>query len=112
MVERIALCEPGWFQPKDVPALHAIFQREQNQLFWSGREALAIAISRLLPAASPGDLDDPETRDGLLRLRIINDTDVFTRGYVARELVASRLAGQLALPSRHLLFREGAVGKS
>ena len=87
MVERLGLAADQVFTRADVARLRAVPTREKHNLWWAGRAALQIGISRLLPQADAGDLDNPDTRDGSLRAAIRNELEVFTRGYVARELV-------------------------
>lgn len=95
LAERLGLWAHVLFRPADVPRLRAVLQRNQ-ELAWSGRAALIIGISRLLPpaaAAPAGKLDDPETRDGCLRRAIGQEGELFTRTYCARELVRIGLPG-------------------
>jgi hypothetical protein len=86
MVERLALSAERFFRPEHADRLRAVLDRERRTLWWSGRAALSIGISRLAPPADT-DLDDSRTRDGTLRAAIRDDPDVFTRAHVARELV-------------------------
>ena len=87
LVERLGMWADVLFGPVHVPRLRAALEREHDNLWWSGQAAMIIGISRLLPPACPGKLDDPDTRDGALRRAILSEPDLFARCYCARELV-------------------------
>lgn len=70
LVERLMLAAPDVFGPEHVDRLRAVLAREGDKLPESGGAALLIGISRLLPPAAPGNLDDPQTRDGTLRAAV------------------------------------------
>jgi hypothetical protein len=55
------------FRPEDANRLLAIRDRNLADKLPVGQASLTIAASRLMPPAGPGKLDDPGTRDGLLR---------------------------------------------
>lgn len=79
LMERIAL-NTRILRRTDVPRLRAVYADNKNV-------ALLIRISRLLPAAKPSDLDNPETRDGTLRAGIKTEKDNWPQGRLAAELV-------------------------
>ncbi len=87
MVERIALSAETLYQSDDAAALKALFERNREKLWWSGQAAFVRGISRLLPPARPGQLDDPDAREGWLRQAIRDEKEVSVRGYAAGELV-------------------------
>jgi hypothetical protein len=87
MVTQLAGSAEKLFGREQVPRLRAVRARESGNLGWNGRAALFIGISRLLPPAQIGSLDDVNTRDGVLRDGIRNHEDVFVNGATARELV-------------------------
>lgn len=76
-----------FFTRKDVERLRATLAREQRHLWWDGQGNLVVGISRLLPPAQPGKLDDPDTEDGALREGVRTLADVFAREVVVREIV-------------------------
>jgi len=86
MVSRLLLTEPSLFRPADVERLRAWQQRRQTR-----GSAYLIGLSRLLPPAVD-NLDDPDTRDGLLRRGIREEKAIFTRGNYAGELVRTAVA--------------------
>ena len=86
LVVQLAGRAEEFFERKHVHRLRAV-QKRESQLWWNGHAALYSGISRLLPPAQDGKLDDPETRDGVLREGVRRLSDVFARGSVARELV-------------------------
>ena len=91
VVVQVAGQAEQFFGRKDVTRLRAVQARE-HELKCNGPEAsLIIGISRLLPPAAPGDLDNPDTQDGALRKGVQTLTNVFARGDVARELVVTGL---------------------
>jgi len=87
LAERLGMWSDVLFAPADVPRLRVALEREHDNLWWSGQAAMIIGISRLLPAARADNLDDPNTRDGALRLAVQKEPDLFVRDYSARELV-------------------------
>ena len=87
MVARLGLAAHRIFTRDDVARLRTVLTREKRSLGWGSRAALQIGISRLLPQADADNPDNPDTRDGTLRAAIRNEREVFTRGWVARELV-------------------------
>jgi hypothetical protein len=91
LAERLGLWADVLFAPKHIPRLRSALERERNGLWWSGKTALIIGISRLLPAARIDNLDNPESRDGILRDTIRHEQEVFVRGYCATELVRTGL---------------------
>ncbi len=106
LVERIALAAERHLQAEDAERILRCAETSGRTLWWSGRAAVVIGASRVLPAAGPEALDDPATRDGVLRRGVREGSDPFVRGYIARELV------QVALePSwpflREQVFSEG-----
>lgn len=82
LVSRLLVTEPPLFRPEDVERLRAWQQRRLTR-----GSAFIIGLSRLLPAGDPANLDDPDTRDGLLRRGIREEKEVFTRGNYAGELI-------------------------
>jgi len=80
------LLTPGVFKPEHAQRLKVIFEKQRETLYWSGKAAFPIGISRLLPPCGE-NRDDPATREGWLRQNIRTHDDVFTRGYVLRELI-------------------------
>ena len=91
MVERLALSAKALFRPEHASHLEKILVREQEQLWWSGRAAMIIGISRLLPTNEDGRERKTKNRDDFLRSAIQTEKGVFVRGYVARELVRAGL---------------------
>jgi hypothetical protein len=87
LAERMGMWADVLFEREDVPRLRAVYERERDNLWWSGQAALLIGISRLLPAAEPGVLDSLDTRDGVLRKAAWKHQDLFVSDYCARELV-------------------------
>jgi hypothetical protein len=87
LLERLALSAPVLFRPEHASHLKNVLAREQSNLWWSGRAAMIIGISRLLPPDGSATGRKTESRDGFLRSAIEKEKHVFTRGYVARELV-------------------------
>jgi hypothetical protein len=90
LLERILWTPEQTFAREDVPRLQALLDKPPEELWWSGRAALLLAISRLLPPAQ-GELNDVNTRDGYLRKGIREEKDVFVRGELMRELIRTRL---------------------
>jgi len=86
LAERLGMWAGVLFGPAHVPRLRAALERERDRLGWSGQAAMVIGISRLLPPAAEGGLDDPDTRDGVLRQAVRGEGDLFVRDYCAREL--------------------------
>lgn len=80
------LLTPGVFKPEHAPKLKTIFEKQSQSLWWSGKAAFPIGISRLLPPCGE-NRDDLATREGWLRQNIRTHDDVFTRGCVLRELI-------------------------
>lgn len=80
------LLTPGVFKPEHAQRLKEIFEQTKQSLWWSGNAAYAIGISRLIPACGE-NRDDLATREGWLRQNIRVHEDVFTRGYILRELI-------------------------
>jgi hypothetical protein len=76
-----------FFKAEHLPRLRAIMDREYGGAWWSGKAAFVVGISHLLPTAKPAELDDPNTRDGWLRSRMLAEGDVTVRGCVAAELI-------------------------
>lgn len=87
LVGRLLLTHPPLFRSADVERLRAWQQRRQPR-----GSAFLVGLSRLLPPADPADLDDPNTRDGLLRRGIREEKEVLTRGNYASELVRVAVA--------------------
>lgn len=85
LTERLGMWSEVLFTRADVPRLRAVLDREHDNL--GTVTAMIIGISRLLPAATADNLDDPDTRDGTLRLAMHKEPDLFVGEYVARELV-------------------------
>ena len=86
MAERLLLSAESVFTAADAPWIQASVTRERPLAWWSGIAAGHIGISRLLPKAGD-DQDDQTTREGWLRKAIREESDVFVRGYVVRELI-------------------------
>lgn len=87
LAERLGMWAKVLFRPAHVPRLRAALKRERDNLWWSGQAGMIIGISSLLPPATEGKLDDPNTRDGVLRQAVRNERDRFVRVHCARELV-------------------------
>ena len=78
------------FRPEDAARLLAIRDRNLADKLYVGRASLTIAASRLMPPAGPDKLDDPATRDGLLRAVLAAEPkkdDEWFRAAVADELM-------------------------
>lgn len=87
LVMRIMLGATNSFTREDVPRLQGLLDQRANRFWKTGRAAWIIGISRLLPPAAPGNLDDPQTCDGFLRQGLAREHDVSVRNYLAAELV-------------------------
>lgn len=85
LAERLLLT-PGVFKPEHAAPLKAIFEKNAQDIWWSGRAAYRIGIARLLPACAE-NREDPATREGWLRAGVRAEADTFTRGYILRELI-------------------------
>ena len=96
MVERMGMWAEVLFRAPHAARLQAVLKREHEHLAWSSQAAMIIGISRLLPPAPAGRLDDVDTRDGFLRQAILEEPELFTRGYCARELVCVGLPANAA----------------
>jgi hypothetical protein len=84
-VERLAL---GWqecFAPSDVPRLKACFADAKDDLWWSARAALVVALANLMPKSGTAS-DDSNSAEGFLRHTLKEDGDVFVRSRAAAEL--------------------------
>lgn len=79
LIQRIAL-NTKILRRSDVPRLKAVYEKNKNT-------DLLICISRLLPPAKASDLDNVDTRDGVLRQGIRTSTDKHAQGRLAAELV-------------------------
>jgi hypothetical protein len=55
------------------------------------RRWMPALYSRLLPAAGPGNTDDPATREGYLRAALANTAEGYAREQIAAEMVRSNL---------------------
>ncbi|MCC7408992.1 MAG: hypothetical protein IT442_13045 [Phycisphaeraceae bacterium] len=86
LAERLGMWAIVLFQPSDVPRLRGALKREHDNLWWSGQAGMIIGISRLLPPASGGTPDDPDTRDGFLQQAVLSEAHVFVREYCAMEM--------------------------
>jgi hypothetical protein len=86
LADQLAGQADKFFERKHVDRLRAV-QKRDSGLWWSGQAALYVGIAKLLPPAQDDKLDDPDTRDGVLREGMRRLSDVFARGSVARELV-------------------------
>ncbi len=73
-------------KPGNVARLQAIMA-ENKRYNW----VLALAISRLLPAANAGQLNDPNTRDGWLRQAFATENDLFLKFPLIEELLETGL---------------------
>jgi hypothetical protein len=98
--ERLGMWSQVLFLPEHAPRLHAALKNEQEDLWWSGKAALIIGISRLLPTAKGDKFDDAATRDGTLRDAVLHESDLFVRDYCAMELVRAGLPGNAAFLKR------------
>lgn len=87
LAERMGLWAQVLFRPEHVGRLRQVGKRERDNLWWSGQASLVIGISRLLPPAKKGQLDDVNTREGMLRNAVLHEPDLFARDYCAMELV-------------------------
>jgi hypothetical protein len=105
------------FRPGDAPRLLAIRDRNIADKLHVGEASLTIAASRLMPPGRAGNLDDPTTRDGLLRsvlaARQPNDvnsllSDDPPRAAAAQELINVALAVNWKFLKAQF-FREMAV---
>lgn len=92
LIQRIAL-HTKILRRTDVPRLKAVYEKNKNM-------DLLICISRLLPPAKASDLDNVDTRDGVLREGIRTSTDKNARGRFAAELVG------VGLPDNWPLLKE------
>ncbi len=55
------------FEPTHLPRLQALLQSTEYQADHSGRLGILLCIAMLHPQANAGNLDDPDTRDSILR---------------------------------------------
>jgi HEAT repeats len=90
LVNRLGRWAPELFEPKDVPRLKAVLEREEKAI---GKAPLVIGISRLLPPAKLTEMDSPETREGFLREWIQKEEMAYSRGTVVAELARVGVAG-------------------
>ena len=81
------------FRQEHVARLRGVLAKERGHLWWSGQAALTTAISRLLPPAKAGDLDNPDTRDGFLRAALRRGGQGYAKAPVAGQLVGVGLPG-------------------
>ena len=102
MVTRLLLHTEGPLTRDDVPQLQEQLGTTKLQLNPYGRAAWHVGISRLLPESSIDNLDDPETRDGYLRMIIQEDLDRLDSRMVVGELV--RVGLPKNAPFLHELF--------
>lgn len=93
-----------FFTREHVERLRAIVASERGAVWWSGQAAFVVGISHLLPPAKAGDLDNADTRDGLLRRAALREGDTFVRGACARELV------RIGLPANREFLTKLAFG--
>jgi hypothetical protein len=98
MATRMGMAAESLFRPADVPHLREVLQRERNRLGGWGETTMIIGISRLLPPAAVDKLDDPDTRDGILRQAARESPDYTS---TARELV------RVGLPANAPFLTEG-----
>jgi hypothetical protein len=98
--ERLGLWADVLFKPQHADHLSAALKRERNELWWSGKAALIIGISRLQPAAKAGHQDEVGTRDQILRDAAANEPDLFVKGACASELVRAGLPDNAAFLRR------------
>jgi len=100
LATRMAL-SPEIFRRDHIGRLRSILAARNpsgaRQLRSSGRAAILVRISRLLPPASSGDLDNPNTRDGTLRTALRNESDGEVISYLVRELRATQLPANIRL---------------
>lgn len=92
LVRRMALSADTLFGPEDAAKFRQrVDQHSEDQL----HAPLTVGLSRLLPSAKGDGLDDPQTRDGVLRTAIQQEKDVFAHGSLAAELVRVGLPANL-----------------
>lgn len=89
-------------QARNIPRLKASMDGNPG-----GRQALAIAVSRLLPPATAERLNDPGTRDGWLRQTLMNEKDAWTKNALMEDLIRVSLPLNRAFVER-LFFAETA----
>lgn len=89
LTARIGLWANVLFTPEHIPRLRQLLNRPEDHPWQPNPIALTIGISRLLPPASPDQLDHPDTRDGILRQGIGKVYQPYdnTRIAITRELV-------------------------
>jgi hypothetical protein len=90
MVDRLGRSADRLFKPEHVPRLQRVLETYRST-------GLMLGISRLLPPADAGNLDDPRSRDGFLRSIVRGEDDISIRGSVAAELVHVSLADNWTL---------------
>ncbi|MEW5849666.1 MAG: hypothetical protein AB2A00_12680 [Myxococcota bacterium] len=98
-----------FFGPENLPRLRALQEREKENLWWTGKAALVVGISRLLPPAGPNMLDDVETRQGFLRDAIRHWRERSVASNVARELMRVDLEQNWPFLREQFLAREDPV---
>jgi hypothetical protein len=84
-----------YFRPEHVPRLKAVLARESAGLGWQAGSVLIVGISRLLPEAPEGQLDNLDTREGMLQSAVRSHGASDLSGIVAKELMRAALAKNL-----------------
>jgi len=83
---RLARLAPEILPMQDWPAV-----RQALEAHAPGRRWMPVLYSRLLPAAGPGNTDDPASREGYLRAALAKATEGYAREQIAAEMVRSNL---------------------
>ena len=103
---RLARLAPEILPMQDWPAVRRALEARA-----SGRRWMPVLYSRLLPAAGPGNTDDPATREGYLRAAMAKAAEGYAREQIAAEMVRSNLDGQWSALSA-VFYSESRRGSS
>lgn len=107
MSTRIGIWADRLFTTVDVPRLRTYLKPSQYRSWHPNPIALTIGISRLLPPATPDQLDDPDTRDGTLRhaVNVAVERDGVSHYELTRELI------RVGLPNNRAFLTQLAFAK-
>jgi hypothetical protein len=81
MAQEIAVSADKFFKRSQIEQLRQLAEQDV-----SIRDSLALGISRILPPARTGHLDDPDTADGTLRAAILAEENPYARSPLIAEL--------------------------
>jgi hypothetical protein len=99
-----------YFRHEHVTRLQSVMVRERDRLWWNGNAALRVGVSRLLPRAVDGALDDSTTREGFLRDVLRRDPELFVRREAAQELIRVDVARNWPLLEQQFFAEASSSG--